>query len=105
MLKEIEGTKYTRLQHKQLYVEFLNHTYENVIKVASYDTVIGYIDTIRSLFVTWGYRKYSATTTRHITQICKGYGLERLDVENREEALENILIAKCDRINAILGSD
>ena len=105
MLRKIEGTTYIQVQHKNLYVELPIDINANVLKVVSYDTIIGYIDKTRSLFITWGYRKYSATTTRHITHICKEYSLGRFDVDNREEALANIISAKCVRINAFLGSD
>ena len=103
MIKTIDKTKYIQVQKKNLYIE-LPHENEDkdILKVLSYDEHIGYIDKQHSLFVTWGYGQYSATTSRHITTICRDYSLTRIDVSCRYDALIYIMNKSIDIIDKFL---
>lgn len=47
---------------------YLNYNWYRV--VMSYDTIIGFLSMKDSKFITWGYSKYSCTTSKQITQLC-----------------------------------
>ena len=57
--------------------------------VWSYATLIGYIDTQTNTFYTWGYRRYSRTTSRQITQLIREQNL-RL-VQKDEQTIRQLI--------------
>lgn len=48
--------------------------------VFSYKTYIGWIDYEKAKFYTFGYGRYSTTTSKQITMLCREKRLERVDI-------------------------
>lgn len=48
--------------------------------VYSYTTLIGYADLNSHRFYTWGYGRYSKTTSKQITMFCNELSLTRYDI-------------------------
>ena len=57
--------------------------------VLSYATLIGYIDTRTNTFYTWGYRRYSTTTSKQITMLIREQNL-RL-VQKDEQTIRQLI--------------
>ena len=74
---EINGRLYIRFMSKEMWIE-LESDFPGVY---SYKTRIGFIDWQNKLLYTWGYRRYSRTTSKQITQLCNYYKLARCDIE------------------------
>lgn len=75
---------YTRYKHRNMYIEN-TPSIGDLYGVASYSTLIGYIDWENRIFLTWGYSRYSVTTSRQITQLCREQHLHRVDIADKSE--------------------
>lgn len=60
--------------------------------VWSYNTYIGVIDWDEMVFYTWGYHRYSTTTSKQITMLCREQHLERCDIseDDYEKTIRHI---------------
>ena len=74
--KIIDGSKYKRVHSREMWIQ------ENCQRsyVYSYETLIGFVDWQNKIFYTWGYRRYSTTTSKQITQLCNECHLTRRDI-------------------------
>lgn len=75
--REINNRLYIRFRYKNLWIELES----DFPIVYSYDTKIGFIDWQNHIFKTWGYRRYSSTTSKQITALCNYYKLQRIDIK------------------------
>ena len=75
--RKINDIDFIRFQDKNMWIEMES----DFPFVYSYDTKIGFIDRQNGVFKTWGYGKYSSTTSKQITILCKFYKLKRQDIE------------------------
>ena len=78
-----------RYKHRNMWLE---DTDSNLQWVYSYDTPIGIIDWDEMVFHTWGYHRYSTTTSKQITMLCREQHLERHDIceEDYQLYMKNI---------------
>lgn len=53
----------------------------DIIALRSYDTTIGFHDTISHKVYTWGYGYYSPTTSKQITMYCHEHNCTRVDID------------------------
>lgn len=67
---------FKRYKQRNMWIE----TKGKIRAVFSYDTHIGYIFDNTNTFVTWGYSRYSSTTSKQITQLCHEQSLKRVDI-------------------------
>lgn len=61
----------TRYKSRNMYISepfYLDHNWYRI--VMSYNTIIGFLSMSDNKFITWGYREYSCTTSKQITQLC-----------------------------------
>ena len=70
-----------RYKHREMYIEATSERFRGVW---SYYTLIGYIDAKTQTFYSWGYRRYSSTTSKQITMLIREQNL-RLVQGSREE--------------------
>lgn len=75
--KYINGRKYYRYCYRNMWIEY---DYA-CSRVYSYDTFIGLLDWQKKVFKTWGYGRYSSTTSKQITMLCHELDLLRVDIE------------------------
>lgn len=74
--RKINDIKFARFDNKNLWLQIGSTS----PIVYSYDTEIGYIDFKNGVFNTWGYGRYSSTTSKQITQLCNRFKLKRNDI-------------------------
>lgn len=72
-----------RYKQRNMYIDTESDS-RGLHDVYSYDTWIGCIDYAESLFLTWGYCQYSATTSCQITKLCREKSLRRVDINKSE---------------------
>lgn len=74
---EIDNRMFIRFKSQNLWLEIESDN----SRVYSYKTYIGFIDWQNHIFNTWGYKRYSRTTSKQITTLCKYYGLKLNKIE------------------------
>lgn len=79
--------KLTQYKHRNMY--FGEEDLAGFTPVWSYSTLIGYISKYHNTFYTWGYGRYSRTTTKQITMLCHEKRLEL--VHASQEQCERLL--------------
>lgn len=67
---------FKRYKNRNMYIQDI----DDVCAVVSYETLIGYLFTKTKIFATWGYSRYSTTTSKQITQLCHELGYKRVDI-------------------------
>ena len=73
----IAGDKYKQFRSMNLWIECDT----KIAMVVSYDTPIGIIRFYDNTFTTWGYGRYSRTTSKQITILCASLKLKRIDID------------------------
>lgn len=75
--KYINGAKYKRVHYREMWLQESSQ----LSYVYSYKTLIGFVNWQNKTFYTWGYGRYSKTTSKQITQLCNEFKLTRKDIE------------------------
>ena len=71
--------KLQRYKRREMYL----HNNGRFTAVWSYATLIGYIDTRTNTFYTWGYRRYSTTTSKQITMLIREQNLRLVQKDEK----------------------
>lgn len=86
--EEPKRVEFTQYKSRQMYLSnvftFNNH---KIKVVRSYNTYIGFI-VDNTILITWGYRQYSCTTSKQITQLCNEEQLHIKKVDNYGSDIE-----------------
>lgn len=63
--------EWSQYKSRNMYISEPIYTQDNYyIIIMSYNTIIGFTSEVDRRFITWGYSKYSCTTSKQITQFC-----------------------------------